>query len=402
MGEYIGPQRNPITVAHRALNNYDVFVNSSASYASFNFLSNADWLVSHAQGYGNFSVFEYKFPFHYHSTIILPIWRSAMAQGLVVEVLSKAQVITGNASYIESAKKLLNAFYVEADDGGVTHKTNDRGWWYELLANDQGIKPRILNGHLFALLRIYEYYNTTSDSTAKYLFDQGITTLRNNLARFDYENGTYSYYDLSPKRLPPHNYHRLVVTQLQELYEITNDPTIKQFLEKWRDFELPANIYESEICRRTMLPPVPIFKPADYGIRIGPSDNNSVNGTDTSSLYRLDFPKPERGWNFTSQILNYHALNVTLLPYSSKGIIFTINIEEIYQPIQVQVIFGSSPTVSGWANENLYVINAGLKESIIVHPLEIVGEDYLRVRSINVFLPQVSPLDKVTFGVDIR
>lgn len=402
-GVYIGPQRYPITIAHHALSNYDVFVNSNASDASFKFLRNADWLATHTKEYGNFSVFEHRFRLHYPPATIEPGWRSAMAQGLAVEALSKAYVMTSNATYLESARKLLNTFYVDEDEGGVTYKTDSHGWWYELIANDQGVKPRILNGHLFALLGIHEYYKTTNDSSAKYLFDQGITALKNNLDRFDYENGTYSYYDLSsPKKLPSQDYHRLILNQLQELFEITSDPTIKKYLEKWQNFELPPKMYNSETCRRTFLPPVPVFKPADIGIRIGPFENQGVNTTDLIRDYRLDIPSPSYGLNLTSQLLDYHARNISLIPYNISEIVFTLNIEEIHKPnVQVQVIFGPALKDNGWINDNLYNINAGSKDSVTVIPSVIIGEEYLRVRSINVFIPDSSSLANATFGIKI-
>jgi heparosan-N-sulfate-glucuronate 5-epimerase len=405
-GVYIGPQRNPITVSQQALKSYDVFVHTNASYAYNNFLGNANWLSSHAQAYGNFSVFEYRFPLSYPPATIQPIWRSAMAQGLAIEVLSKAYSQTGDTRFIDSANKLLNAFYVEVDKGGVTHKTNDTGWWYELLANTQGIKPRILNGHLFALLGIYEYYNSTRDPSARYLFDQGIMSLKDNLQNFDYENGTYSYYDLSSpkKKLPSQDYHRLVVGQLLELYEITGDPIIKKYGEKWQNFELPEERYKSQTCRRTEQPPAPVFQPGDHAFRVGPSSDKITNGTynTTGHLYEIDFPRPVSGLNLTSQVLNYHARNITFSPHDSEEIIFTLNIEEIHKPnVQIHVAFGTPLPISGWVNQYLYVINAGMNNSLVVRPLEILGEEYLQVRSMNAFLPKATTVNNATFEVII-
>jgi heparosan-N-sulfate-glucuronate 5-epimerase len=405
-GVYVGPERNPITISHYALGNYAKFMSSHNNSSKFIFLNNADWLVDHAQRYGNYSVFEYKFPLLYSPKTIQPIWRSAMAQGLAIEVLSKAYKMTGDISYLESAKKLLNPFFIDVDEGGVTHKSADGGWWYELVANDQGIKPYILNGHLFALLGIYEYYNTTHDSSSKYLFDQGILALKKNLPRFDYQNGTYSYYDLSvPKKISPPDYHKVVVGQLQELFNITKEPIFKTFHDKWNNFTLPDSIFRSETCHRTANPPALIFKPSDYALRFGLTGNHSkTNGTDMPSVYHLDKPGNMGGLMLTSQPINYRADNITIKASDDlSGIIFTFNIEGIHKKgLQINAGFGTNKTDVGWINGRVYNVNTTIGDSVTIQPSRIIGDDYLRVNSVGVYLSNASSMNDSSFTIDMR
>jgi uncharacterized protein YyaL (SSP411 family) len=50
-----------------------------------------------------------------------------MAQGRALQALIKAHEVTGQNKYLDSAKMLLNSFFVELKDGGVTYKTPTDG-----------------------------------------------------------------------------------------------------------------------------------------------------------------------------------------------------------------------------------------------------------------------------------
>lgn len=79
-----------------------------------------------------------------------------MANGKALEALAKAANIIGDRKYLDSAKKLLNAFLVDVRNGGLTYKTANDGWWYEeVAAYSEQKEPRVLNGFMFALLNIY-------------------------------------------------------------------------------------------------------------------------------------------------------------------------------------------------------------------------------------------------------
>lgn len=132
---------------------------------------------------------------------------------------------------MKCAKKLLNSFFVEVKDGGVTYKTSQNGWWYEEYADNGGKDSRVLNGMMFAVLGIHEYYEYTNDSDAKYLFDQGILSLKMSISKYD--NNGHSYYDILKN--PPEKYHK-VHKQLDMLYNITNEEIFKEYRDKWASY----------------------------------------------------------------------------------------------------------------------------------------------------------------------
>jgi heparosan-N-sulfate-glucuronate 5-epimerase len=226
---YIGLQRNPTTISTTATDYYSKYKSNGNETAREIFLNNTNWLVDNAVPHGSYSILEYDFPWHYE---LKPPWRSAMAQALAMQALIRAHEETGYEKYLESAKMLLNSFFVEVEDGGVTYKTSNDGWWYEEYAADTSTEPRVLNGMMFTLLGLYDYIEYTNESSAKYLFDQGVIALRNNLPSYDNSKYSYSYYDVH-KTTNPLSYHIIQVELLGKLYNITKEEILKVYHDRW-------------------------------------------------------------------------------------------------------------------------------------------------------------------------
>lgn len=255
-GDNIGVQRNPLTVTNFALTYYNDYMKYGNDTFRKAFLNNTNWLlnesvphgihsilqyrlayppyllVNRTLSQGNYSILEYKFQYPLFG--LDSPWGSALAQAQALPVLIRAHDITGNARYLELAKMILNSFYVEVKDGGVTYKTPNDGWWYEEYAGNRSVGTGILSGMMHTVLGIHDYYNLTKDPAAKYLFDQGVLALTKNLPRYDYKNGTSSYNDLlghvaSPDRL------KINVNLLAQLYALTKQEVFKLYQDKWEN-----------------------------------------------------------------------------------------------------------------------------------------------------------------------
>lgn len=232
-GVYIGIQRNPVHVSQQAFKYWDEFQNGDEKSREL-FLNCADWLVDNAVLRDNYTVWEYNFPWPDRN--LTPPWISGMAQGLGIQVLVRAYNITGDQKYLKIGDSSLQSFFVEVKDRGVTYKDQETGgYWYEEYPNPYDSKEdRVLNGFIFALLGIHEYYERTGDEDAKYLFDKGIIELKNHLS--DYDTGEWTYYDHIGNNANI-GYHHTHVTQLAQLYEITHDPILEQYHQKWKSYE---------------------------------------------------------------------------------------------------------------------------------------------------------------------
>jgi hypothetical protein len=230
-GQYTGPQLNPITIAQSAINNYRNIQESNFTNETemINLIIKADWLLGHAKLKGNYSILEYNFDFP--PTKMKAPWISAMAQAQAIQALINAHNLTKDDRYLNLSEYLLNAFYVEVKDGGITYKDNN-GWWYEEYASPSNLNERrVLNGMGFTLLGLHDYYEYTNSSKAKFLFEKGLESFINNLPR--YENSTYSLYDLSGKPADKF-YHSIHLEIFDKLYTITKDPVFHEYFERWK------------------------------------------------------------------------------------------------------------------------------------------------------------------------
>ena len=238
---YIGVQRNPLHVAQEALILYDRHNRTADEKTFTSFINNSNWLVENAVSNGNYSVLPYNFTWPPYVTN--PPWYSALAQSKAIDVLAKAHQVTGNQTYLDVAKSLLNAFFVEVDDGGVTLKTPDKGWWYEEYAKPGAVKSGVLSGMTNSLLSIYNYSQYTKDPDAKSLFDQGVLALKNNLPRFEYIGGQYSTFDALNNTQPASVDHHIAhTTQLGKLYNITGEQVFRNYYDRWTNFTLPSGV----------------------------------------------------------------------------------------------------------------------------------------------------------------
>jgi len=233
----IGIQRNPVTISQQTMTYYKQLQKKSTNQIKEKLLNCANWLVTNSVSVKNYSLLYYNFPWPAYN--LEKPWVSAMAQGQAIQALINAHKILEDEKYLETAKLLLNSFHVETTDGGITYKDNSDRWWYEEYASKKGKKSRVLNGMIFALFGIYDYYCYQKDPDAEFLFQQGIRALKNDLPRYDYGKG-YSYYDLLQN--PARKYHKIHVEQLSQLYKITGEEIFKTYFERWKNFDYNKNM----------------------------------------------------------------------------------------------------------------------------------------------------------------
>jgi hypothetical protein len=145
----------------------------------------------------------------------------------------RAYELTGNTKYLELARMILNSFFVEVKDGGVTYKTPNGGWWYEEYGGNRSSATGILSGMMSTVLGIHDYYDLTKDPDAKYIFDQGVLALTKSLSRYDYKNGTSMYDDLLGHVASPY-FLKANVNMLGQLYDLTKQGVFKVYHDKWQ------------------------------------------------------------------------------------------------------------------------------------------------------------------------
>jgi hypothetical protein len=178
-----------------------------------------------------FGVWEYYYPWSYN---LKPPWISGLAQGVGIQIISRAYKLSGEEKYLKAAKYAFNAFLVEVKDGGVTYKDGENEWWYEEYVGKDGEISRVLNGMIYALLGIHEYFVNTGDREALIVFERGVRSLKRNLNRYD--SGWWTYYD-DLGMIATKSYHIVHLNLLKGLYEITHERFLFEIYQKWSNYK---------------------------------------------------------------------------------------------------------------------------------------------------------------------
>lgn len=229
----IGRHYNPLTVSHWVLGAYDDYLDTGDPRHYDLFIKRADWLVENQQ------LTESGAALWYHTAgwgRDKKPWTSAMTQGFVLSGLCRAYQETKDEKYIETARRALKGFDIPVEKGGITAVDRAGNVFFEEWAFSPAI--HILNGHIFALFGLYDYYRATGDPHARELFQAGIDAIRNRLP--DYDVGFWSRYSLHEKRdwrnhwtIAAPIYQQVHVDQLYFLAKITGDETLAHYADRW-------------------------------------------------------------------------------------------------------------------------------------------------------------------------
>jgi hypothetical protein len=158
-------------------------------------------------------------------------WISALTQAQTVSVLLRAFQHTGDEQYLRGATEAMAWLSVPVANGGVAH-TGENGVWLEEYPSDA--KPsHVLNGHLTAVLGVWDYYRVTRDPKAKALFDAAVRVVRAEVDRYDV--GFWLVYDqLNRVDVINGMYMTWIIEHFKVLHAITGDAFFEQYARKWQ------------------------------------------------------------------------------------------------------------------------------------------------------------------------
>jgi hypothetical protein len=225
-----GNQYNATIICNYALNYFDSWQQHDNAVMRSRFLHCVQWLQQNIERHPDYALFRFYWQQPWYDSVKNP-FTSGMTSGLAMQVFTKAHSIIKDSTLVTDASLLLRGFSVPIDSGGFTYK-EPTGWWYEELADASKHTPRILDGHLFSLLGLYDYYQITGDPLALQYFNQGAAALKHALQVYDAGNGGICY----DKYCKPADkkYRRIITSQLQQLWKITSDSAFLNYFHKWR------------------------------------------------------------------------------------------------------------------------------------------------------------------------
>ena len=121
-GAQFGIQYQPVGIAHYALGNWNLFLETGKERHRDEFLKISDWFCENLAIKGSFGVWEYLFD--YPRFYLKAPWPSAMAQGQGVSVLVRAYQLTRDKRYLECARLALASFEVPIEQGGSSSRNH--------------------------------------------------------------------------------------------------------------------------------------------------------------------------------------------------------------------------------------------------------------------------------------
>ncbi len=245
----IGLQYNPIAISQWGLGNYNLWKDNHSDKRYNNFIKVADWLVDNLNKNSNgLYVWMHEFDWVYKQKLKNP-WYSGLAQGQGLSVLTRAYYETQNKEYLDASKKVYDSFLVNVENGGVTDIDDNKNLWIEEYIVDE--PTHILNGFIWGLWGIYDYWLLTKDEDVKKRFDQYVKTIKFNIHKYDI--GYWSLYELSNLKIKMRAsifYHRLHIVQLKILYNMTNIEIFDKVSTKWNNYIMSKkNIYKATFMK---------------------------------------------------------------------------------------------------------------------------------------------------------
>ena len=131
---------------------------------------------------------------------------------------------------------------MSTDCGGVVHVDAEGYKWIE----EYIVSPptHILNGFIWSVWGLYDYFVATRDRKAEKLFGIFVNTLSHNLK--DYDVGYWSLYEQSGTKLSmlaSPFYHSLHIVQLRILHNMTNLMIFEEYASRWE-------LYKRSVLRR--------------------------------------------------------------------------------------------------------------------------------------------------------
>lgn len=151
-------------------------------------------------------------------------WYSGMSQGEALSLFTRLYEITGKKHYLETSQKIFNSFNLSH------HNKKGRPWFScadtnkYLWLEEYPVNPpaHTLNGMIFSMFGLYDFYRVTKSPEAEKLLRGSIQTIKDNISRFRIV-GDISHYCLKHPNVQRQHYHDTHAWQLEYLYKMTGD-----------------------------------------------------------------------------------------------------------------------------------------------------------------------------------
>lgn len=214
----------PGTIFQYALGLYDLYLENLDKKNLEYFLKLADWALKNQCKNGKWECMSVL-----HNSIHES--QSAMCQSEGISVLVRAYVQTNKKKYLDKATMAIELMIKSSSEGGTCYYNNGDIIFQEYVSE---YNQSVLNGWIFSLFGLYDYYLLTKDEKIKKILFSSIQTLSNNLHKYDRK--FWTNYDIVGTIASP-SYHDIHIMQLYVLYDIFKDNNFIKYAKKWEKYQ---------------------------------------------------------------------------------------------------------------------------------------------------------------------
>jgi len=166
-----------------------------------------------------------------------PPWYSGMSQGQALSVFTRLYEVTKEDKYLQWADKTFQSFLkinksISAEKPWVTATDTKSYVWFEEYPTESNTQHvHVLNGFIFAIYGIYDYYLSTDSLQAENFLYGSLSTMLAYGDRFRLP-GQQSYYALKYNNTAG-NYHNIHIRQLRQLNKMTTDSRFSDMADRF-------------------------------------------------------------------------------------------------------------------------------------------------------------------------
>lgn len=239
-GESAGKHYYPISIGQFALAEYHEYLSNSSKDSYDSFMKMSNWLLEHQNSdgywYSNTDMSKFK---------LQSPWVSAMAQGRCISVLIRAYGETKDVKYLNACTKAIKTFDPILHPSKMVTVISDSEYFFQEYPGEED--SFVLNGAIFALWGIIDFYKITGDEYALSLFDKGVSGVISKLE--SYNLGYWSCYDLyhlvsesSTINTCTAHYQNIHIKQMEVMYKLTQRQEFQLIHHSWASKENKINL----------------------------------------------------------------------------------------------------------------------------------------------------------------
>jgi len=224
-----GSFRNPVSTAHNAFACYKEYIDTgNPEYLEW-FYANVDWLIDYKDENG---YLRYEFDWYHYYGLMEAGWVSAMAQGEALSAVCMAYHASDDEKYLHAAELFFHTMYTNNDQLWCFGIDDEDYLWYEEYPNEDFC--HVLNGKLFGMWGLWNYYCITEDEFALALFQGGLASVFDNYPIWNFVGSDGSRYCKHENSCS--NYHPIHLDELRKYRDFFGIEEFNDIIETFQEY----------------------------------------------------------------------------------------------------------------------------------------------------------------------